>query len=173
MKAPTVLLLSLLLAGCATAPPPKMESTFDPEQARLQLEPGDATILGSALIRQKGGGVVTCAGGQVVLIPATTYAIERMTRGFHPADSSGTSGFWAFYEGERPVPPPDPEYVKLSRSSTCDASGKFQFDKVSPGLFYLVTSIRWDTGYGLPQGGYLMKAVAVKPGETTTVVLAP
>lgn len=68
-----------LLASCAA--PTKtvlLKSQFDAKETATHLVDGENTIKGSGLIRQNGGGVVTCAGQQVWLVPATDYAKERI-----------------------------------------------------------------------------------------------
>ena len=68
-----------LMVGCVTAPQKVvLNSRFDAEQTQEMLLKGDNTITGSALIRQQGGGVVTCAGNEVWLAPVTPYSTERV-----------------------------------------------------------------------------------------------
>ena len=84
------------LAGCAVAPHQvTLNNQFDAGLAERLLQPGVNIVEGSALIRQQGGGVVTCAGQGVSLIPRTAYAAERhqylwgnVTRGYSHAIST-------------------------------------------------------------------------------------
>jgi hypothetical protein len=75
----TVTLLVALLSGCAANRQASLTTPFDKAQAQRMLEPGANSIRGSALMRQVGGGVVTCAGGQVFLMPVTEAAKEWAT----------------------------------------------------------------------------------------------
>lgn len=70
--------VSLALSACMTT---TVETAvpFDPNQGRCILSRGSSTIQGQAFLRQAGGGVVTCAGEEVSLLPATPYQVERMT----------------------------------------------------------------------------------------------
>lgn len=80
MDAKSLLIGSLvLLASCAAPPPPPpfdLQTQFSAQKHEKFLREGDATIRGQGFLRQKGGGVVTCAGYPVQLIPATPYFRE-------------------------------------------------------------------------------------------------
>ncbi len=68
-----------MLAGCATTPTTvNLVYAFDVGKAKALLVKGPNTIKGSALMRQRNGGVVTCAGYKAYLVPYTEYAAERM-----------------------------------------------------------------------------------------------
>jgi len=168
MKRSVALLVVLLVfAGCAAIRPTvNLNSPFDHAAAMAQLEEGNNTITGSAVVRQKGGGVVTCAGADISLIPATPYANERMMhiygtrdRGYSP---SGAPKFEPDY----------PEYYQATRTVVGDAQGMFEFDNVKDGEYYVITVITWAVGYSR-QGGALMSRVVVQGGETKKVVLSP
>lgn len=162
--------ITTALVGCASSPV-VVSSTFDIEAAKSALQPGSNTIKGSALIRQKGGGVVTCAGREVTLVPATAYADERMrhlygntTRGFNPAGLSARQGNFA----NEP-----PAFRSMVRTSMCDAQGAFKFADVADGEFYVVSVVTWQVNDYFPEGGALMQRVSVRGGGTEEIVLAP
>src|SRR5208337_5281057 len=68
----------LLLSSCYPPPEPvAMRHQFDPDEYIPYTKLGGAAIIGQAFMRQKGGGVVTCAGSPVLLVPDTPY-IEEM-----------------------------------------------------------------------------------------------
>ncbi len=156
-----------ILTGCASTPPPvRLASSFDADQARRMLEEGTNTIKGSCRIQQRDSGVVTCAGQQVHLLPATNYATEEMLYLY----GSKNRGFLS-----KEIKPPifadePPEYKKLTIATACDAKGYFKFEKVADGKFFVITEILWQVG-GLPQGGSLMQRVEVSGGQTKEIVL--
>lgn len=164
--------ISVMLSGCQTAPQKlSVSSAFDSAQAQSLLVEGPNNIRGSALIRQRGGGVISCAGREVVLVPATTYASERIgalygsvARGYNPA---GIGGRRFSFDGE-PL-----EYRQLQRRTMCDAQGFFKFEKVASGTFYVITVITWEVGNSPHEGGALMQRVSLTGGESQEVVLAP
>ncbi len=165
-----LLLVSLILASCVSPiPTVNISSMFDRYKAKKLLEDGNNTIKGSALIRQRGGGVVTCAGYSVYLFPETSYAKERITaiygntvRGYRDYSIYGVVRF----------EPDIPEYYELIKRTVCDAQGYFKFANVADGKFFVTTQILWEAGDSW-QGGFLMQHVSVSDGETKEVVLAP
>lgn len=170
-----------VLAGCATPKIITLQSEFDADEARALLAKGNNTIKGSALMRQRDGGVVTCAGNEVGLIPNTAYAAERM---YHRYGST-TKGV-AYYQQPDIFHPnwgivqfagTAPEYRALSKGVVCDAQGFFKFTNVTDGSFFVGTKIQWSipiSAYSSQvQGGILMQRVDVRNGETAEIVLAP
>lgn len=167
----SVVLASVLLSGCATVRDVNLSSNFDPDEAKELLKKGDNSIEGSALIRQAGGGVVTCAGQPVILVPATQYARERIEAIY----GSSSGGFKPEFPVVRHSFTNDnPKYKKLTKHSFCDAQGRFVFKHVADGDFYLTTRIIWHVAsYGPPEGGALAGFVSLSGGEEKDVVLSP
>lgn len=161
------------LVGCAVhqANIYQIDEPLDTATAERLIGSGTGTVKGSALIRQQGGGVVTCAGISISLIPVTSYATERMRaiygnveKGYNPAGLGG----------RRPQFSPDlPDYQRLTREARCDTQGFFKFENVAEGNFYVVTSITWKVSQYFPEGGALMQLVRVTPGGTVEMVLTP
>lgn len=159
------------LAGCATQqqrPVVTIKSPFDEAQARSMLQEGTSTIKGSAFLRQRGGGVVTCAGSGVTLVPATNYAKERFLTLYNGSIFSGVNS-----NRVNPVFVPDePAYLALAKTTTCDAQGSFEFAGVKEGEFFITTTVVWQAG-NMRQGGHVMKLVSVdRPGRTVSVVIS-
>lgn len=164
------LAMTAVLAGCATpAAPTKTISSFNAEDAKRLLEKGNNTVRGSALARQQGGAVVTCAGGDVYLVPATAYATERVTA----LMGSPAGGYNPIFGGRKLVFENEPaEYRALLVKTVCDAQGFFRFTNVADGSFYVTTTVNWVV-QSIPQGGALTQRVAVAGGETKEIVLSP
>lgn len=166
------MVLALALTGCAQKPI-HMATSFDSAQAQKLMAPGNNTLRGSAVIRQSGGGTVTCAGYNVQLVPATAYARDRI-RAIYKSENGGfldvNSGFGGFDST-------DSEYTRLTSSTTCDAQGFFTFENISDGEFYVTTTIAWKVPVNAyvtaSAGGALAKKVALSGGKTTNIVLAP
>ena len=165
----TALLAGLALTGCATAPPNReigIQTPYDAAQAVLLLQPGTNSIKGSALLRQQGGGVVTCAGRRVFLIPTTGYARERVGKLY---GGNATKMYLPAQRSANFTPNP-PDYQKNVKEATCDAQGFFTFERVGDGSFYVNTSVNW-TVNNVEQGGFLIELVTIKNSELQTVVL--
>ena len=159
--------LAILIAGCAANKTVRLSRPFDGEHARSQLQDGPNTINGSALIRQAGGGIVTCAGNPVYLMPVTDTAKEWASHvygswnaGFRNAATQGVM----FKNAD--------EFMATVRTSICDPNGSFKFEHVANGEFFVFTRIVWHVG-GEIQGGSVMRAVKVDGTSNPTIVLSP
>ncbi|MDG2939377.1 hypothetical protein P7M32_01200 [Bisgaard Taxon 10/6] len=171
-------LASLFLVGCAANNTVILKNSFNEAEAQKLLTKGTNTITGSSFMRQKGGTVVTCAGQSVSLVPATSYAAERMTY-IYRSDIKGAIPFNMFNELPSPKFVNEPANFKnYSIKTVCDAQGNFTFENVADGDFYVVSIIYWDIGnvsmdFGARQGGSLMQKVTVKNSETKKIILTP
>jgi hypothetical protein len=158
-----------MLAGCAAPAPQVTEihAPFDAAETAALMKPGPNTITGSALIRQQGGGVVTCAGNPVLLIPATAYSKERV------AAIYGGGGLARTNQGRKFNPDP-PGYAEHTKQTTCNAQGFFRFAELADGEFFLITRVVWSAGrYNTEQGGYLLGRARVSGGRTVEVTITP
>lgn len=167
--------IALLQAGCVSQPQVKtvkLKHSFNEEEARLALLKGDSVIKGSALLRQAGGGVVTCAGLAVQLVPATEYTTERIRALY----GSSLGGFRALNAQPVVFEPESVAQKLFVRDTTCDAQGYFKFGDVSPGRYFLVNTIQWTIPRGayssIQEGGSMAKQVTVEPSAVSEVVLA-
>lgn len=159
-----------VLTGCAAPvqqrPAINISVPFDSAQASRLLQDGANTIKGNAFLRQRGGGVVTCAGSQVYLVPGTDYAKQRFAALYSGDGNTGIN--------RRRIDPifvPDSaEYKASVKTTKCDAQGNFVFDRVADGTFYLTTVVNWQVG-GVNQGGHLMHRAQVKGVETLNLVM--
>lgn len=170
MKIFMLLAASMLLMACQVQPKiVPVSATFDADETKHRLGEGENAILGNALLRQQGGGVVTCAGAKVELRPATDYATERIRYIYN----STTSGYVPSIMAQNiSFSPDEPLYYQLVKETVCDAQGDFEFEKVADGDFYINTFVVWVAGqFNVQQGGVLMQRVSVSGGETKKVVL--
>ena len=78
------------------------------------------------LISQRGGGVVTCAGNHVFLVPATASATTELRRVFGDDKGYVPRGGDAIIGGGKLVVAPQP-----NRQGICNAQGFFTFSKTS------------------------------------------
>ena len=147
---------AILLAGCAAQPkPPLPRLEFSQAEHAPWLAAGAASITGQALRRQRGGGVVTCAGERVLLMPATPYmrsVVRRALGGDTAADGR-----------------PPAEAASLLKSTRCDAEGRFRFDGLAPLRWIVATEVTWYSGR-YKQGGPII-GEAQAAAEPAVVVL--
>lgn len=161
---------TLVLTACSVprqvTPIIQIQNAFDEAQAQALVKDGTNKISGNAFLRQAGGGVVTCAGNTVSLIPATEYAKERMI-----AIYGGQEGVLTSRTAPR-FNPDVPAYRKYIKTTPCDSRGDFEFDKVADGEFFLTTTVSWLVG-GYTQGSALMQKVTLSGGKTEKVIMHP
>lgn len=168
MRRAVTILALLVVNGCATTnagqATPK-EMPFPDAPAELSeygpfLSGGNGIVTGQAFMKTRGGDVKLAAGNPVHLDPATTYSKSwlvlrgDMYRYFHDAV-------------------PDSLFTAARKVATADAQGKFRFEGLAPGLYYVTTYVRWETGgaYTPTQGGVLADSVRVEAGKTTDIVM--
>ncbi|WP_188675253.1 hypothetical protein [Neptunicoccus cionae] len=165
-KAIKLCCLILLVAGCVGRDL-EITAKFDPREAALIKRGGSAKLSGQAFMRQNGGGVVTCAGEDVNLFPATRYATERFAKIY--GDVSG--GRINVFQGvtTKGVPP---EYLEYRRVATCDADGDFEFSGIAPGTYYVQSRVVWmvPNSY-FPEGGSVAKRITLRAGQRLRVLL--
>ena len=171
MKKLVMVLAAFALSSCAMKPI-QLTQTFDEAEAQKYMKDGKNTIEASAVWREKNGHLQTCAGYWVYLYPATEYAKERLTHQF----GEGKRGFRTLRQGKQIFAPDEAQFHKLSKKTVCDVDGKFTFENVADGDYYIVTNIIWgDPEYPDEQteGGALMHKVSVKGGQKIKRVLSP
>lgn len=170
MKRVLAAVAAAVTGGCVSVTQVPMREQFDPAEAAYVLREGPHTVAGQSFMRTVGGEVRTCAGNDVDLVPATRYAAERM-RILYGSDVSALKT--ASYVQSVPAST-DPEYVRLARSTKCDADGRFSFAKVADGTYYVITFVVWSTGeaYSMPQGGRQMRRVVAGP-DSANLIISP
>jgi len=155
----------VLIAACnRTAPDPAFESArFDPAEAAFIKTPGKATIKGQAFLRDPHGASVRYAAGEVVrLVPATAYARTRFAHFY------GQSKFVP--AASIPKIQPDPDYAAYTRTTKAGSTGRFSFDNVAPGRYFVTSQLVYTPKDAFaPQGGAMYDEVAVTGKETDDI----
>ena len=146
------------LAGCQQTV--KIDSAFDPKAAEYIHKQGEGRIDGHAFLKKPNGYVMHASGDVIYLIPATPYARERMQRLY------GTSKFMPAIQSSR-AETTDPRYFEFTRKTKAESNGRFTFDQVAPGEYFIVTTLTWkDKEHDiLSRGGSIYEAVTVTGKE--------
>ena len=156
-------LIALSLFACQTTTPPYQTlSVYNPEEVLWSKLDGDSSVSGSAFIRQNGGGIVSCAGFEVLLIPKSTYADERISYLY----GNLTGGFNTY----KSIDTPDYRYSSDQRKTICDVDGKFKFTNLPDGIYYVISTVSWMVGNS-NQGARLFQKVDLTSGGHLEVVL--
>ena len=138
---------------------------FDSSLAAFINKSGTTTIKGHAFLRKKNGYTVDASGEIVRLIPVTPYADERFRKIY------GNRKFVPTILAPR-LEPADPGYDTFSRQTKADALGKFEFQNVGPGHYYVATQLVFvDTSKYFNDGGAIYDEVIVTGKETDPIKL--
>jgi len=157
----------LLFTACAPATTvEKSPIAFNASEAERLIGNGTNLIQGRAQVKFGEGGDVTCAGEQVVLIPATDYAKERMLAAF---DGDEVVFFPRIGPEEDAEPDAaDPRFTQLVRTAMCDAEGKFEFPGLADGEFIVVAKVAW-LAYGSVHSAEFMRQIRLEDGASEIV----
>jgi hypothetical protein len=148
----------------------RAQPAFNAADVAWSRAAGTATVEGRAEVPDPGGRPQGCAGGEAQLFPADPYATSMMrfifgndARGYAPLAS-------ARYPSQVAA-----DFKDTVRRIGCDAEGRFRFDAVPAGRWYVFTNVvfRSARGDAEPMGGSLMQRIDVAEGARTSVLLAP
>jgi hypothetical protein len=160
---------SAALAACATTavpppPPPPAATSFHEENFAWSAQAGTASIYGSVVYRS-GGQRYSCATQPVILIPDAPYSRGRIASLYGSADKAVLT---VAEVRSRQAGRPRDEYSAFVRSGSCDATGRFSFQGLPAGGWFLVAVAQADK-QGEPLA--MMKRVAVPAGQARAVTL--
>ena len=126
------------LGGCRSVPETANVATataFNSAEAAFIKKAGTGSIQGHAFWRDDKGGTINAAGEIIRLVPATSYARER---------------FAVLYKGRRSVPADqiprvdvDPQYADYTRTTRAESTGRFEFDNVAPGVYFVTAQVHY------------------------------
>ncbi|OQY13703.1 MAG: hypothetical protein B6I31_00730 [Desulfobacteraceae bacterium 4572_19] len=117
---------------------------------------GTGGITGQAFLTHQESGVVKAAGRTVTLDPATTLGSEWWNK---------SGKFWDT------VTPPSPTFHKARKSTITDVEGRFSFNNLAAGEYFIRTMVTWIMNDDDMRGGVIGKLVEVRDGEVTEVIL--
>lgn len=159
MKILLATLLVALLSACMGREV-KIEGSFDPKAAAFIHTQGEGRIDGHAFLKKPNGYVMHAAGETVWLIPATAYAKERMQRLYGNAKFMPANGM-------NRADQTDPKFYEFTRKTKAESNGRFSFDKVAPGEYFIVTTVTWkDNEHDVfSKGGAVYETVTVTGRE--------
>ena len=165
-KIASLILLASLLSGCQTTltpAPVQIAATFEPAEAAYIKKQGGGTIEGHAFLRQKTGGTVNAAGEIVRLIPATAYARERFAKLYGDRKFVAANAYPKTQDT-------DPRYIDYIRTTKAESSGKFTFEHVAPGSYFISTQVTWQKeGALFQEGGAIYETVTLTGKEADAV----
>ena len=142
---------------------------FHESSVAWSTQPGTNTVTGQALFTTLTGEMRGCSGMTVRLVPDSGYARQRFLE-LYGSDVSGASNGLVFNKYGPDLS--DPRYLIASKTTTCDASGKFSFDNVANGTWYVLSTVVW-AGDSAPdsRGSAMFKRIQVKDGQSIEVLM--
>lgn len=151
----------LALSACRSVPPPDIR--FDAGEAAFIEKPGKTVIKGEAFLPDESNDNVRYAAGEIVrLVPATSYARAHNDYAFQ-----GEKFVRAINIPRLDV---DPAYRAHMRTTKTDAHGRFTFENVPPGTYFLTTQIVWKPKKSFfSEGGLIYDEVTITGEEMKPV----
>lgn len=161
-RASVVLAILWVVGGCAmTRSPVVLSKTFDVQAAAFIHREGRARISGQAFVRLNSGKLLRAVGTDIVLIPRTDYADERIAALYGDSKQLG----WGVN-----VPEADPLYVQHMRKTIASSGGSFSFDDVADGEYYVVAMIHIPYAYASIERP-IYERVTVQNGKNVRIVM--
>ena len=166
-----------MLVSCATTSsvePFVFSKQFDEKVIAWAKESGKTKIEGSSFIVDRmglNGTTHTCVGYSASLIPQSEFMEEYLNYLFDNLEES----FWN-HKGSIPFKNTDITGDTGVRQSKCDIDGKFEFNNIPNGTYYLSTTVYYVGGpfRTIPpdyKGGMFLKKVIVNDQDNLRVVL--
>jgi hypothetical protein len=155
-----IALLALTLAACQSNEPKtvKIDSTFDPKAAAFIKVQGTTRIDGHAFIKKPAGTPAFAVGEIVRLVPATPYARERFEKLYGGKKFVEASAYPKTEDA-------DPRYAEFTRTTKSGSSGRFSFDHVAAGTYYVTTQIVWQPDESKPFKGQAVYEIVTVTGK--------
>ncbi len=117
-------------------PPPGSATHYDARDFEWSAQSGANAVNGRVAYRTKAVSAYTCAGGSVALTPETPYSSARTMKLYESVQHAVTT---TAAVRERSGADGKPPYADFVRSTTCDPSGRFAFNGLPDGAWFLVT----------------------------------
>lgn len=159
-----------LLSGCGNMfwgvakPETYVPVKFDAVEYQKYSVAGTGKVSGQVFAKTNGGDIKKGAGEHVLLMPATSYGQQRIDEEFTLGKLATTR------EDER--------LIQFNKTGVTDGEGRFTFEKVPEGDYFVVSRVSWNVvmssslgPYNSPQGGRVWRKITVKNDETTQAIL--
>ena len=161
--AAAVCLAALGLASCRSAP----TAAFEPQAAEFINTQGKGVIDGHAFYRSDASKVVYAAGEYAYLIPVTPYAEQRFFQIYGKGKYAQAKHL--------PWDASDETFRKYMRSTKTESNGRFKFENVGPGDYFVASSVTWQAEDSFTVSGaaiYERVSLSGKESEPVKVIVS-
>ncbi len=161
----SISIIGLLLSSYSHAQKPKnsnpikIVNKFDEAAVKWFKTTGNASIKGVAKFKSKTGEVRFGKAFRIELMPYSKYTEERLNNIY-----KNKQGGHVYVEDGVPTFTPDPKGYHDTKKTMCDQEGRFEFNHLPAGDYYLVAFMLWDK-----RGGGIMRHVVVSGNETKVI----
>lgn len=157
-----VFLLALPHEGTAQIAMPKplyiLDEQFVEGDFKWSKGKGTGVIAGLGTLRTPGGYIKTAVNEEVTLVAKTPYTDEIVA-------ATRTEGFFETYTNVQK----DPAYNQYRYTQTADKDGRFRFENLPAGDWYIVTRVYWitrdETSQAHLHGGLLWGQITLLEGQ--------
>ena len=149
--------LPIVYTGCVAQNPVEMQTNFDESEHQPYMQLGGNGVKGQAYLSQQGGNILSCAGGDVLIVPATSFFREMI--------SHVSAGNMPLIIEKIP-----PSFRGIIKTTQCDAQGNFSAGELASDKWFVWANVHWVGGFG-QQGGDLVREVTLSNNETVQVLL--
>ncbi len=154
---------ALALSACETTPPPNpMVAAFDVTAFAWSTMAGANEIEGQ--VSYVGGGRPWTCAGSVGLTPETAWTRQRFQTLYGSAERAALP---AAVIRARTVVEATADYRTFMRNTTCDANGRFSFEGLPDGAWFVIAPVTAEGSDPL----VLMRRVETRGGRVTVVSL--
>jgi hypothetical protein len=121
------------------------------------MQLGGNGVKGQAFLNQQGGNILSCAGGDVLIVPATSFFQELIGH---------------VRAGKMPliIEKIPPSFRSIIKTIHCDAQGNFSAGELPSGKWFVWANVQWIGRLGW-QVGDLVREVTLSNNETVQVLL--
>ena len=147
-------------------PPPGSADEYSARDFAWSNGQGDNSIVGRVALHTKKSGAFTCTGASVALTPETPYSAAR-TMHLYGSDQHAVATVEAVRDrSSKDGPPP---YTSFVRSTQCGDDGRFAFNGLPDGAWFLIARAKPVHGDGAAL--VIMQRVEARDGQTTALDL--
>jgi len=157
----TIVLLILALVSCTTTREVIQRVPYNELEYVHFKEAGTAKVTGQAFLRTSSGDVKYAAGSRVSLVPVTSISNQWYYQWYLVEDHINP---------EKVLGIKDPRHQAIIRAKQADGDGRFTFENIPAGEYYIITYVKWMVNQNIV-GGFICNKVSIEDGKSHNFVI--